>query len=770
MPGQVVRCLYRISGTVQGVGFRPFVYNLAMASHLMGCVYNDSAGVVIEVEGEAQVVAGFARELVARPPDLARIDQVYREEIPLKGCRVFVIGASRGRAAGQVLLPPDLATCPECRREVADPDDRHYRYPFTNCTNCGPRFTIVNELPYDRRQTVMHDFAMCVDCAREYHDPANRRFHAQPVACPACGPGAELVDRWGHAVSGDWLQMAGKLLRAGYILAVKGLGGFHLACDAANWDAVAELRRRKHRPSKPLAIMCRDVETVTEHCYLAREEAGYLQSPVAPIVLLQRRADCHLAPQLAPGLDTLGTMLPYTPLHLLLMQEGPPVLAMTSGNRSKMPLVTDNRQALEELGDLADYFIWHNRTILNRCDDSVLAVVGGQVQLLRRSRGYVPQPLDVPVKPDVPPVLAVGGAMKNTFCLISAGKAYLSQHIGEVETLEGQQNLIQSINNFCRLTGITPGVVTCDLHPGYGSTRVAGELVARWGARWHPGVQHHHAHLASCLAENRYPGEVIGIILDGTGFGLDGHLWGFEVMRGDYRNYCREFYLAYVPLPGGERAIRYPWLTATAYLITCLGEKGQSAAGRIFLDRQQELAVAEKMIRAGFNTPLSSSCGRLFDTIAALLNLCCENTYEGQAAVTLGSQAPWFPSSAPGSGFPIKLNPYGFTFEGVVINPARMLSRILEDVDGGLPAPAIAKRFHDTVIAMVAGAANKIREKTGLSTVALSGGAWHNRYLSGVAGQILQEQGFTVLQHHLVPPGDGGLSLGQAMITALALT
>ncbi|MCL6447428.1 MAG: carbamoyltransferase HypF [Armatimonadetes bacterium] len=839
---KAVRYRLKVSGTVQGVGFRPFVFNLARAYRLGGKVYNDGEGVMIEVEGRAEAVAAFVRKLAGSPPPLARIDRVEKQVLPPVGERDFTIRQSRGQADGKALAPPDVALCPDCRRELANPADRHYRYPFTNCTNCGPRFTIIRALPYDRHRTAMNVFAMCPDCAREYHDPADRRFHAQPVACPACGPQVELVDRKGCPVAtgADWPETAGALLQKGYILAVKGLGGFHLACAAANREAVLELRRRKNRPAKPFALMCRDLATVERHCSVAAEEAELLRSPAAPIVLLRKRPDSPLPPELAPGLDSLGVMLPYTPLHLLLLQAGPPVLVMTSGNKSDLPLVTDNRQALAELGEIADYFLLHNREIINRCDDSVTAVVDGETLFFRRSRGYVPQLLAVPAAPGAPAVLGIGGEMKNTFCLFGEGKAYLSQHIGEVDFLEGQENLEQSIENFCRLVGIKPQVVAADLHPGYRSARLAGELAARLGIRRHPGVQHHHAHLASCMAENGLDEEVIGIILDGTGYGVDGRLWGFEVLRGDYREFHREFHLAYVPLPGGERAVRNPWLTAAAYLITFLGERGREAVRRLFGDRGRELALAEKMLAGGLNSPPASSCGRFFDAVAALLGVCFENTYEGQAAATLGSLTPWFPSgpvepasasafpaAAPGSsggvlafpaatpafsagapassgnisspsagspappagtpfppahtlifpgdtpspsgavsGFSLDLQPYPFAFQGPVIDPAPVFAQILADIDAGVPAPAIAKRFHDTVIAMVVEAACRVRERTGLSRVVLSGGTWQNRYLTGAAKYVLQNHGFTVYRHRQVPPGDGGLSLGQAMVAA----
>lgn len=771
MPEQPVRCRFKISGAVQGVGFRPFVFNLAAKYCLGGRVYNDAKGVVIDVEGDAERVAGFDRELETGPPPPARIDRIIKKVLPVQGCREFFIELNSAGAAGDIPLPPDLAVCPVCRKELADPGDRRFRYSFINCTACGPRLTIVESLPYDRCRTSMKAFPMCPECTREYRDPADRRFHAQPAACPACGPQAVLVDRQGHPASDGsaWLTTAGYFLKKGRILAVKGLGGFHLSCDAANPTAVAELRRRKGRPTKPFAVMFRDLEIAEQHCHLTQPEAELLRSPAAPIVLLRKRTGCNLPPNLAPGLNTLGVMLPYTPLHLLLLQEGPPALVMTSGNRGGLPLVADNRQALEQLGGMADYFLWHDRDIVRRCDDSVTALIGGESLFFRRSRGCVPLPLDVPVDPGTPAALGIGGDMKNAFCLVHRGRAYLSQHIGEVDNFEGLQNLAESVDTFCRLISVRPVIIACDLHPEYRSSKLAGELAAKLGAGLHPGVQHHHAHLASCMAENVVEGEVIGIILDGTGYGPDGRLRGFEVMAGGYRHYRREYHLAYVPLPGGEQAVRNPWLTAVAYLMTFLGQRGKAAAKSFFPDRLQELLTVEKMLAAGFNSPPASSCGRLFDAVAALLGLCSENTYEGEAAVLLGSLAPWFPAGPVSRSAGPEIRPYPFTFQGASVNPAPALEAILADISRGTAALTIARRFHDTIIAIVLEAARRVREKTGLSRVALSGGTWQNRYLLGVAKLVLEYNGFTVFQQRLVPPGDGGLSLGQALIACKQL-
>lgn len=749
----------KITGIVQGVGFRPFVYHLAKSRGLRGMVRNTGEGVVIEVEGREDRLESFIRELTGSPPPLARIDECRIRPAPVRGFKDFEIIRSSGTATGEAVVPPDVAVCNRCRDELADPADRHYRYPFTNCTACGPRFTIVYDLPYDRVKTSMAGFPMCPDCAREYSDPEDRRFHAQPVACPACGPRVELVDRSGQRLAGNWLEESLRLLEEGKILAVKSLGGFHLACDASNGQAVAVLRRRKCRPAKPLAVMCRDLETVKEHCYVSGEEAALLSSPGAPIVILRKKPESPLPEALSPGLSTLGVMLPYTPLHLLLLSGRLPVLVMTSGNLSRLPLAAGNRQALEELGRLADYFLIHNRDIVNRCDDSVAAVIGGETHFFRRSRGYVPSPVEVPAGREVV-VLGTGGEKKNTFCLLKEGRAYLSQHIGEMDILEGQRAFKESLAGFCRLIRAEPEAVACDMHPDYHVSRLARSLPARYRAE----VQHHHAHMAACMAENGLEGPVVGIILDGTGYGVDGRIWGFEILRGDYLDFTREYHLAYTPLPGGERAVKNPWLTAVSYLVTFLGEQGQMAAGRLFPERAGELKIVEKMVDSGVNSPPASSCGRLFDAVSAILGVCRENTYEGQAAIELGELVPWFPSEKDTSFIKVKLNPYPFVIKGKAISPAAMLAEILDNLNRGMPPALVARRFHDTVAAMVVEAAGRVRERTGLNRVVLSGGCWHNRYLLGVAREVLRGKGFEVFYHRLVPPGDGGISLGQALV------
>ncbi|MGO0121731.1 carbamoyltransferase HypF [Desulfothermobacter acidiphilus] len=748
----LVRYRLTIKGTVQGVGFRPFVYHLASQHELKGRVCNDARGVVVEVEGEKAKVQRFCQELRQHPPRLARIADLVVEELPLAGYSAFDIDLSQGAQEKEALVPPDVALCSDCAREVLDPADRHYLYPFTNCTNCGPRFTIVQELPYDRARTSMASFPMCPDCAREYHDPLDRRFHAQPVACPRCGPQLELYNAQRGLVEGDWRKNCWELLQRGKILALKGLGGFHLVCNALDPRAVALLRQRKRRPHKPLAVMARDLEVVRRFCELGPLEEELLTSTAAPIVVLKRRSGVGLPEELAPGLNTLGVMLPYTPLHLLLLQGPLPLLVMTSGNRAGLPLCKDNVQSWEELGDIADYFLLHNRDIVNRCDDSVVVVVEDTPLFYRRSRGYVPQPVKVPTGKG-PVVLGIGGEMKNTFCLLRRGEAFLSQHIGELDTLEGEENLKTSLENFTRLLGVKVEIVSCDLHPDYRSSRLARQLEAQQLFT----VQHHHAHFASCLAENGAEGPAIGAILDGTGYGSDGCLWGFEIITGDYLDFQRHYHLDYVPLPGGEAAIKHPWRVAVSYLLTFLSEEGQAWSRRLFASQGQELAWLEQIVQRRLNASLACGCGRLFDAVAALLGVRWEITYEGQAAIELGELTL---PLAEGKRLP----PYSFAFQGERIDPAPLFRELLADLFQGKDRRLLATRFHNTVAFMVKEGVKRVAENSGLSRVVLSGGSWQNAYLFLLCRELLQESGFEVLYHRQIPANDAGLSLGQAVV------
>ena len=743
-----------IKGVVQGVGFRPFVYNLARLWKINGSVLNSSGGVIIEAEGEERNLASFLSELKENPPKLSLITDYKMYELPYCGYTSFKILSSDPGTDKEALLPPDVATCAECRTDLSDPADRHYFYPFTNCTNCGPRFTITKEIPYDRPYTAMASFQMCDSCAREYNNPADRRFHAQPVACSVCGPHVELVDHKGQKVAGkeNWLQACWDVLRDGKILAFKGLGGFHLTCDAMNRKALEVLRQRKGRDHKPFAVMCRDLNTAQKYCLLNKYEEILLNSLQAPIVILPRNPGAVLPQELAPGLKTLGVMLPYTPLHFLLFSGPFELLVMTSGNYSGMPLVKDNDRALDELGEIAEYLLWHNRSIINRCDDSLARVINGETHILRRSRGYVPHPVTVRRGVPAPVILGVGGEMKNSFCLLKKDQAFMSQYIGEIDSLEGEENLFTSLINFQKLIGVTPEIVAYDAHPGYASAQVARRIPALTFIE----TQHHHAHFASCLAENGIEDEeVIGVILDGTGYGTDGTLWGFEIITGDYSGFKRRCHLAAVPLPGGEIAVRQPWRTAVSYLLTFLGDAGKEVSREIFKDKN--LPVIEKMIEKSFNAPLSSGCGRLFDAVSAILGLCLENHYEGQAAIELGEIV------LAGTAAEL-LRPYPYEIEAGIIKPGEMLAGIIRDRAACTPVEIISTRFHKTLVKIIFEAVQEISLLTGLKKVALSGGTWQNPYLFRSVKNILTANGYQPLYHHQVPANDGGIALGQVMI------
>lgn len=746
---------YRLTfqGIVQGVGFRPFIYRLAVNLGLRGEVYNASSGVCVDIEGEEGQLDLFVQEILTQPPRLARISTWQREELPPLGWSDFKIKTSICEAEQRIVASPDVALCPDCRREVLDPGDRRYRYPFTNCTNCGPRFTIIYSLPYDRARTAMAPFPLCQACKSEYENPDDRRFHAQPVACSVCGPEVIITDEQGKIVEGDWLELAANFLRQGYILAVKGLGGYHLAADATNNEAVTALRRRKKRYFKPLAVMARDLATVHRYCYLNREEINLLTSPAAPIVLLTQRPRTDLAPAVAPGLNSLGVMLPYTPLHLLLLQAGPPLIVMTSANITDLPLIKDEKEALQKLRGVADYFLNHNREIVNRCDDSVVAWRANGIHFFRRSRGYVPEAISLKIK-EGPEILAVGGDLKNTFCLLKGREAFLSQHIGDLASLETREAWREALERLQVLCHSRPQIVACDLHPGYYSSRLARELGIRV-----VDVQHHHAHLASCLAENGSAGPVIGVICDGTGYGHDGAVWGCEILVGSLKTYHRLCHLRYVPLPAGDQGARLPWYMATSYLYHYLGPDGGAAAAKeLFNEQGHRLEIVLNILASGFQVVPTSSLGRLFDAVAAICGVCLENTYDGQAAGTLEATA-LMAESVLREGLP-----YPYKIEEGKIDPGLMIKAIWHDLQKGEKVPVIAARFHLTISEMLLHAIHLAAQSTGIKEIALSGGVWHNRILLEKIYNALTARGFTVYRHRLVPPNDGGLCLGQAAI------
>ncbi len=756
--GPVVSRRIHITGIVQGVGFRPFVYNLATRLGLSGWVLNSSSGVEIEAMGPEAVLDEFVARLRMDAPPLARIEHITvapgdAHPAPGDGRPVFRILHSEARPGEFVPIPPDVAICDDCLRELFDPRDRRYRYPFINCTNCGPRFTIIRDIPYDRPNTTMAPFGMCPDCQAEYDDPTNRRFHAQPNACPVCGPRLEF-----RAAPDDpplygeeALQAARAALMAGRIVAVKGLGGFHLACDATADEPVARLRERKGRVDKPFAIMSFDLETVERYCEVNDAERALLTSRQRPILLLRRRTDASISPLVAPGNRYLGVMLPYTPLHYLLLEpaEGFPIaLVMTSGNYSEEPIVTDNAEALRRLAALADAFLLHDREIHARCDDSVIRIFGGAELPIRRSRGYAPYPLHLPFP--VRPVLAVGAELKNTFCLARERYAFLSQHIGDMENYEALRFFEDMVEQLKRTFRVEPEVIAHDLHPAYLSTRYARGLADRLPT---VPVQHHHAHIAACMAENGLAGDrpVIGVAFDGTGYGTDGAIWGGEFLIADYVSFQRAAHLRYIPLPGGDAAIRRPYRVALAHLWTA-GIPWDEALPPVAAATRAERAVLERQLARGLNTVPTSSMGRLFDAVAALAGVRQEINYEAQAAIELEMQVADGVEEA---------YPFGV---GEEIDPAPVIRAVVEDVRDGVPVGVIAARFHNGVAAMVREVCRRLRAQTGLNEVALSGGVFQNVALQGKVVALLEADGFTIYTHRLVPPNDAGISLGQAAI------
>ena len=745
-----------VRGIVQGVGFRPFVFEAASRLGLRGFVRNRAGIVEIEIEGESESLDRFLDELTSRPPSPARIDEVRWDSVPVRGEPGFRIEASEADPAGPIFIAPDVATCDDCLRELFDPDDRRHRYPFLNCTNCGPRLTIIRGAPYDRERTTMAGFAMCGDCRSEYENPRDRRFHAQPIACPACGPRLRALDGQGRAIeAADPLATAIDALTLGKIVALKGLGGYHLACLADDPRAVATLRSRKHRDEKPLAVMARDLDGARDLGDIDDAEQALLTSPRRPIVLLRRKPDAPVADGVAPGNPDLGVMLPYTPLHHLLIRglDGSP-LVMTSGNVSDEPIAFEDDDAKDRLSGVADLFLTNDRPIHIRCDDSVTRIVAGLEIPLRRSRGDAPRPITLSFDCRCP-TLALGGQLKATFALGRGRHAFLSHHIGDLDHYEAYRSYVEAIAHYERLFAIRPERVVHDLHPDYASTRFA----ARYEDVPRLAVQHHHAHVASCMAENGLVEPVIGVAFDGTGFGLDGAIWGGEFLVGDYRGFRRAAHLRYVAMPGGERAVREPWRMAAAYLIDA-GLPDELLRGRV---PSTALAIAQKMIARKLNAPLTSSMGRLFDAVAALAGVRAVASYEGQAAMEL----EWLATGSDDSDiyrFEVRESLDENTPQIVDTRP--LISGVVAYILQGADASAVARRFHSTAAAIVVEVCSRVRARAGPNTVALSGGVFQNALLTTEVRARLEREGFRVATHHLVPPGDGGLSLGQLAIAA----
>ncbi len=752
-PGRVRRRV-RVSGLVQGVGFRPFVWREATSRGLAGWVGNDQLGVVLEAEGPAEVVDSLLAALT-RPPPLARVDLVSAEPVPVTGEAGFEVRLSATTGPRRALVSPDTATCADCVRELHDPADRRAGYPFVNCTSCGPRYTIVTSVPYDRSRTTMAPFPLCADCRAEYDDPADRRFHAEPVCCPACGPTLRLRLRDGGDVEGDPIQACARLLRDGLVVAVKGLGGYHLAADARTQGAVEALRRRKHREDRPFALMVRDVDAARELCHLDETELALLTGAARPIVLLRRRDGARVADAVAPGAPSLGLMLPYTPMHTLLLEAFGGPLVLTSGNLSDEPIAFADADAAARLDGIADAFLVHDREIRTRVDDSVVRVVAGRVLPVRRSRGYVPGALALP-QPSPQPVLACGSALKNTFCITRDAHAFVSHHVGDLDDYATLQSYLDGVTHLTGLLDVDPRVVAHDLHPDYPSTRYAigltgVELV---------GVQHHHAHIASCLADNGTAGPVIGVAFDGVGHGSDGTAWGGEFLLADLAGFERAGHLAQVPMPGGDVAVHQPWRMAAAHLWAAYA--GDYPAGLAVAARQgrrwdEVLSVA----RAGVNSPLTSSAGRLFDAVSALLGVRDVVTYEGQAAIELEHVAD--PRETGSYAVPVTADPVAQVLVGDLVRA------VTEDLLRGTDVPLVAARFHNALADVVLEVSRRLRERDGLSTVALSGGVFQNALLVTRCLQRLEADGFTVLTHRQVPPNDGGISLGQAAVAVARL-
>ena len=744
----VIRKYIEVLGIVQGVGFRPFIFNLASEFDLTGNVSNSSKGVIIEVEGESGLVNNFINNISIKAPPLSVITDIKSKRIETQNSSIFEIIHSSRNKSTSTLISPDVAICDDCLKELFDPNDRRFHYPFINCTNCGPRYTIINNIPYDRPYTSMKDFNMCPDCQAEYDDPTNRRFHAQPNACPKCGPQVQLFDS-SHNLQNveDAITTTREKLLEGNIVAIKGLGGFHLAVDATNNNVVQKLSKLKGRHEKPFAIMIRNIHDLEKYCFVNDDEIQILKSTISPILLLKRKTNIQIAESVAPGNDYLGIILPYTPLHHALFDELDTPLIMTSANISDEPICIENNEAFERLNGIADYFLIHNRDIYLRSDDSVAIHLANKLRYLRRSRGIVPQP--VFVKSTGSPILAVGSELKNAICLLKGNKAIISQHIGDLENVEAYNFFKLTIGHLQRIFDVKPELIVHDMHPQYFSTQWAKEqsdtkLIS---------IQHHHAHLAACMAENQLTEPVIGIIMDGTGYGTDGTIWGGEILIGDYNNFDRFAHFEQIPLPGGDAAIKSPWRTAISYL-------HRTFNGNIpdipFINNHDIDPIIE-MVDKNINSPLTSSCGRLFDAVAAMSGGRQTIRYEAQAAIEL-MQA--FDST--------NVRPFSFVIElknnhrEILLQP--IIRSVVRSIQNNESFFKISSRFHTTLIQIFLEIVKDARKETGINDIALSGGVFQNMVLFEHTILALEKANFKVYTHSQVPTNDGGISLGQAMI------
>ena len=753
---------FRVYGVVQGVGFRPFVHRLAEAHRLAGYVANKGSYVEIVAAGEEEKLAAFRRELVEKAPERALILRVDAREIePFPG-NGFSITESESDV-GSRFVSPDIAICEACRRELFDTNDRRYLHPFINCTDCGPRLTILDEMPYDRERTSMKDFPMCAECAAEYHDKDSRRYDAQPIACHDCGPQVYLLD--GSLRGAEAIRAARRAICEGKIVAVKGIGGFHLCCDASNETAVRLLRGRKRRPTKPFAVMTRNFETAAREAEIPEALQNVLDGPEKPILILRRRGGGKIASAVAPGSRRVGVMLPYTPLHLLLFDypdglAAPDVLVMTSGNPPGAPICRTDGEARETLAPLADVILSHDRRIRVRADDSVAEVFDGEPYMIRRSRGYAPLPVFLPSLEKMGDgVLAVGSELKNTFCLGQNGMFYPSAHIGDMGDSRSVECLRETTARMESLLEIAPRAAACDPHPAYHTAKFAASLGL-------PGiaVQHHHAHIVSCMAENGREAPVIGVAFDGTGYGTDGSVWGGEILLADFKDFTRLGSIDPFPQAGGERAAREGWRIAAGLL--CGGDAVKTAL-RLGLGNEEEIAAQRFLIENNINTVTSTSAGRLFDAVSAVLGLCRVSTFEGEAAMALQFAAEEWASE----GEIFDIPSLGTAEDGRALLPtAALFGEIVKRRLSGENASALAAAFHASLASLIGRACRAAREKTGVSAVALSGGVFQNTLLLRLVERDLQESGFETIRHHLVPPNDGGLSLGQAVCAAARMT
>ncbi len=782
-----------INGVVQGVGFRPFLFTLAKQYDLTGEVYNTPGGVLAIVEGCAKSIDKFIHDIQAKQPLLASVNHIAAQQIPVKGFKDFQIIQSKSSDSSDTLISPDVSICADCLFEMLDPNNRRFEYPFINCTNCGPRFTIIKDIPYDRPKTSMNDFQMCTDCLKEYEDPMNRRFHAQPNACKVCGPNVFLTDNSGRKIDlqpKDVLEMAGDLLKKGKILAIKGLGGFHLAVDASNDKAVHLLRQKKQRPHKPFALMARPVlkiepvSKIFEYVHVSDKENRLLNSFRRPIVLLEKKillkrkqtaGNTWLSPAIAPLNSCLGVMLPYTPLHYLLLEKGPDILVMTSGNRPGEPLSIDNKDALDAFSHIADYFLFHDRDIYFRADDSIVRVQAGHTRFFRRSRGYAPLPLelDMVLDKNLPSILGCGAGMKNTICLTKKSRAFLSQHIGEIDNHKVYDFYCRSIDHLKKILNINPKIIAHDMHPDYMSTQYAKNL-ARTGKK-SVAIQHHHAHAVSCMAENSINEPVIAITLDGTGYGTDGNIWGGEILLCTHADFTRKAHLSYINMPGGDKAVLEPWRMAASVLFKTFGTSFMDLDIQYIQEMDtKKLEFIIEMIQKGLNSPLTSSAGRLFDAVSSLL---CQRhiiSHESQAAMELE-----YIAAEP--KFKNKQTPYAFSIieknsssknihnsdKCFEIDFMPCICEIVDDLLYKTSNSIISQRFHQTMITSFAQTAKRIALATEIDKIVLSGGVFNNNMILTGMIKALEENNLKVFTHSKVPAGDGGICLGQ-VVSAVA--